>query len=440
MKALVFERNLPRFAAARVASGLGSGRGATVGPLRLTEAEPPPVPGAAWQRVRPLLAGICGSDLHTVDGRSSRYFEDLVSFPFVPGHEVVGVLEGPARAADGSSLEAGARVVLEPVLGCRARAVEPSCPACASGMVGNCERVTTGHLRPGLQIGFCADTGGGWSAAGLVAHTSQLHAVPESLSDEDAVLVEPLACGLHAALRGEPHQDGIVAVLGAGTLGLSVVAALRFLADAGLRTRASQLLVGARYPHQRRVASRLGATTVVPAERLSRAVRRESGSLTLDGSARARRLTGGADVVYDCVGSPESLAEALAMVRPRGRVVMVGMPGRMHIDLAPLWQREVELAGAYAYGMEAGVGEGRSGGRGRPTFELALELAAYLADRLGPGALLSATYPLDRFAEALAHAGGAGRRGAVKVAFDLRGERGADSRAVAGSAAGRVRG
>ena len=90
MKALVFERNLPRFAASRVASLLGSGRGAGIGPLQLLDAEPPELPGDDWFHLRPLLSGICGSDLATLDGRSSRYFEDMVSFPFVPGHEVVG--------------------------------------------------------------------------------------------------------------------------------------------------------------------------------------------------------------------------------------------------------------------------------------------------------------------------------------------------------------
>ncbi|MHB1712228.1 MAG: zinc-binding alcohol dehydrogenase, partial [Acidimicrobiales bacterium] len=78
MKALVFERNLPRFAASRVASVFGSGRGAGIGPLQLLDALPPGIPGADWYHLRPLLSGICGSDLSTLDGRSSRYFEDIV--------------------------------------------------------------------------------------------------------------------------------------------------------------------------------------------------------------------------------------------------------------------------------------------------------------------------------------------------------------------------
>ncbi|HUY63847.1 MAG TPA: zinc-binding dehydrogenase [Acidimicrobiales bacterium] len=390
MKGLLFERNVARFAAARLTSALaGSGRGAGVGPLRLTDLEPPELPGDEWRRVRPLLAGICGSDLATMDGRSSRYFEDLVSFPFVPGHEVVGTVEG-----------SGQRVVVEPVLGCAARAVSPPCPSCAAGHTGGCERVAFGHLAPGLQIGFCADTGGGWSAAGLVAHPSQLHEVPESFTDEDAALVEPTACAVHGALAAKVRPGDTVAVVGAGTLGLTTIAALRHLSQPGV------VLAGAKYPEQRVLAEELGADVVVGPEQLGRAVRRQSRSLQSSG-----HLTGGADVVVDCVGSAESIAQSLAMVRRRGRLVLVGMPGVLRLDLAPLWHREVELAGAYGYGTEdAAAGP-------RRTFDIAMEVvAAY-----GLGRLVSATYPLERFEEALAHAGAAGRRGAVKVAFDLKG-------------------
>ena len=123
----------------------------------------------------------------------------------------------------------------------------------------------------------------------------------------------------------------------------------------------------------------------------------------------ATRLTGGADIVFDCVGSAVSIGESLEIVRPRGTVVLVGMPGQVNVDLAPLWHREVRLVGAYAYGTET------VGGTRRSTFSLALEAAAAMRT----GRLVSATYPLDRFEEAVVHAGAAGRRGAVKIAFDL---------------------
>lgn len=419
MKALLFERNLPRFAASRVASVLGSGRGARVGPLRLVELDAPATPGPEWFGVTPVLSGICGSDLHTLDGRSSRYFEELVSFPFVPGHEVVGTVPDGAVDASGASLAAGTRVVIEPVLGCLARAITPPCAPCAAGDSGNCTNVSFGHLRPGLQTGFCADTGGGWSAAGLVAHRSQLHVVPDALSDEDAVTIEPVACAVHAVLHAGVREGDLVTVVGAGTVGLAVTAALTELTRSGHLPAPGALLVGARYTHQQRLAVTFGATAAYGPEELVRAVRRRSGSLAVGGPAGGTgRLTGGADVVFDCVGSDESLEQCLAQVRPRGRVVLVGMPGRVHVDLAPLWHREVALVGAYAYGTEhaAGQTDGGRPARAVRTFDLAFAVAG----SAGTGRMVSATYPLERFEEAVVHAGAAGRRGAVKIAFDFR--------------------
>jgi hypothetical protein len=90
------------------------------------------------------------------------------------------------------------------------------------------------------------------------------------------------------------------------------------------------------------------------------------------------------------------------------------MPGKVTVDLAPLWHREVRLAGAYAYGTERSAGLGA--GDGISTFALALDVASALQT----GRLVSATYPLARFEDAVAHAGAAGRRGAVKIAFDIR--------------------
>jgi len=384
VKALRFERNVPRFAAARAAGSVVPGRGAAWGPLKLRDVDVPDLPRPEWQRVRPRLSGICGSDLATVDGRSSRWFEPIVSFPFVPGHEVVGERDD------------GSRVVLEAVLGCAARGIDPPCPACAVGDVGRCQRIAFGDLEPGLQTGFCCDTGGGWSTL-LVAHPSQLHDVPEDLSDEAAVMVEPAACAIRAAMAA--GEGGVQVVLGAGTLGLLTVAALRHLGTPGT------LIATARYPHQARLARELGADVVVDPDEAHRAVRRATGAMVVGDT-----LTSGAAAVVDCVGSAETIATGIDVVTPGGRVVLCGMPGTTSVDLTPLWQKEVALVGAYAYGRERGE---------RRTFDLAFELVRE-ADL---GRLVSATYPLDRYKEALEHAAAAGPRGAVKIAFDLRNER-----------------
>ena len=400
MKALRFSRNIPRYAAARLAGSVVAGRGAGPGPLELVDIDVPDLPGPDWVRIRPRLAGICGSDLATVDGRSSRYFEPIVSFPFVPGHEVVADLDDDSR------------VVLEPVLGCATRGIDPPCAACARGDLGGCEAITLGNIEPGLQSGFCCDTGGGWSTQ-MVAHTSQLHPVPDDMSDEAAVMVEPTACAVHGAHRAAPEPGARIAVLGAGTLGLLTVAALRD------RAPDATILVAARYPEQKALAAALGADIVVAPEEWRRGVRRMTGSLAV-GDGHIDRLTGGADVVVDCVGSADSITESLAAVRPKGRVVMVGMPGSVQVDLTGLWHREIELVGAYAYGTETTPdGTGPTGDNRVRTFDLAFDLVR----RADLGRLVSATYPLSRYRDAIEHAAGAGARGAVKVAFDLRDEK-----------------
>ncbi len=390
MKALLFERKPARYVASALAAAVRPGRGAAHGPLSLSDIDPHELPGPDWVRIRPRLAGICGSDLATMDGHSSRYFEGMVSFPFVPGHEVV------ADTGDGT------RVILEPVLGCVTRNLNPVCSSCAAGDLGGCERLAFGDLEPGLQSGFCCDTGGGWSTF-MVAHPSQLHVVPDAMSDEAAVMVEPTACAIHGALAHPPKPGDVVVVLGAGTLGLLTIAALKAYSPD------TTVVVGARYLEQRSWAAKLGATHVCAPDEVGRLVRRLSGSL-----AYGNQLTGGAAIVIDCVGSQASITEALRIVKPRGRITLVGMPNNVGLNLTNLWHRETHLVGAYAYGTETMADDTL-----RRTFNLAIELVQS-ADL---GRLVSATYPLGDYRDALEHAATSGRRGAVKIAFDLRNEK-----------------
>ncbi|HKX69915.1 MAG TPA: zinc-binding dehydrogenase [Acidimicrobiales bacterium] len=378
MKALVFSRKPARYAAAMVAGALRPGRGARYGPLSLRDVDPPDLPGPGWLPLRPRLSGICGSDMATIDGRSSRYFEPIVSFPFTPGHEIVG------------NLEDGRRVVVVPVLTCAPRGIDPPCAPCAAGHLNLCERVAFGHLEPGLQCGFCESTGGGWSQE-MIVHESQVVDVADELSDRQAVMIEPTACAVHAA-----HQvdAGRVAVIGAGTLGLLTIAAVRRLSPA------TEIIATAKHPEQKRWAKELGADVTCAPGELARAVRSTTGSMVI-----GNQLTGGVPAVVDCVGTEATLTQALQVVAPGGTVHVVGMPAQTTLDLTALWHRETILRGCYAYE--------------RADFETAAELVASLAlDRL-----LSATYPLARYEDAIDHAANAGARGAVKIAFDLRGQR-----------------
>jgi len=396
--ALRFQRSVPRYVASRALGRRAPGLVAShLAPLRAGHYDDPELPGAGWVSLAPRLAGICGSDLAMLSGEASFYFSPIVSMPFVPGHEVVATVE-----SDGGGLNAGTRVVVEPVLACAARGIDPPCGPCASGDVGLCLRTANGHLAPGLQTGYCQDTGGGWGTR-MVAHASQLHAVPEDVSDENAVLVEPLACAIHAALRAGPADGATVFVSGAGTMGLLTIAALRAYTPAG------RIIAAAKHPHQRDAALRLGADEAIAPRSALRAIRLATKAWMHTPERGDAWLAGGVDASFECSGHAGGLETCFRATRGRGRVVLVGLPGASRIDLAPVWHRELEVIGAYTYGTE------HLDGRTARTFELAIDLV----QRQDLSWLVSARYPLARYAEAVDHAMDAGALGATKVVFDL---------------------
>lgn len=397
MLALELYRSVPRYVAAKaVGSRLPGLLAGGAAPLRLVNRDAPAVPGDGWVRVAPALSGICGSDLATIAGEVPFYFSPLVSMPFVPGHEVVGEL---LESCDG--LPARTRVVLEPVLSCAARGLPP-CSSCVAGRTSTCDRVTVGHVAPGLQTGYCADTGGGWGRA-LVAHRSQLHPIPDDVPDEHAVLIEPLACSIHAVLRGRVEPAATALVTGAGAIGLLTVLALRAF------TKAGRVLVVAKHPAQRELAMRFGASDVLGPDGAAAALRRATRSHLAVPERGEPLLLGGADVAFECAGSRSAIDLALRSVRAGGRVVLTAMPNH-GADLSPVWFRELEVAGAYATSTEP-----TEAGPVR-TFDLAIDLAG----RAPLNGLVGAIYPLSRWRDALDHAMSAGRLGTVKVAFDPR--------------------
>lgn len=436
MKAIEYRKSVPRFLAARaLSSRWPSAATGAFGTIALVDREPPRLPSPHWVGVRPRLAGICGSDLATITASGSAYFSPLLSYPFVLGHEVVGDVTRVGAAV--GDLAPGDRVVLEPALGCAVREIEPHCRACARGDEANCENVTRGVISAGIQTGFCRDTGGAWSGE-FVAHRRQLHRAPADLPDEALVLCEPFACAIHAALAAPLPQAGEDAiVLGCGSIGLLVIAALRAL---GSRAR---VIAIARHAHQEALALALGADLVVRerGDRLLERVAAETHAEIHRPEIGGPLFVGGAAVVYDCVGSSASIDDAVRFTRARGHVAVVGMPGvPSGIDWTAIWYKEIVVRGCYAYGLETWNGE-----RAR-TFELALRFLAsaspaYAASAVsaehartgvpnGVGAPLAARleslvggrFKLASYREAIGAAINTSRAGWAKTVFDFRGE------------------
>ena len=437
MKAIRFFRSVPRWLLVRSLGGTFPGL--ATGPfscLEWAEVEPPPLPAPDWVRVRPSLSGICGSDLSAIACTGSPYFAPFVSTPFVLGHEVVGEITatGPGTPP---VWKVGARVVLEPALGCAVRGLTPPCGPCAAGRYAHCLNILKGTLAGGIQTGYCASTGGGWSSS-LVAHPSQLHAVPPGLSDEEAVLAEPFACALHGVVSAlQDSKAESLLVIGCGSIGLLTIAAYRALGGA------ARVLAVARYRHQEEAARKLGASEVLctrDAEALyAWILERCGGSLHRPELGKPVAL-GGVPVVFDCVGSAESIDESLRLAAPCGQVVLVGMPGiPKGIDWTAVWYKALRIQGAYAYGWEEIGKDLRAGervtetpaarnsgelpaptlsSRRIKTIDLALELMA--SGKAGPvKELVNRKHPLESYRLALDEAFHAGRSGAFKVVFAI---------------------
>ena len=403
MKAVTFAAPIPRYLVTAGAGRLNSGL--YVGPhscTRLSESPSPALPGPDWVRIQTRMGGICGSDLGIVTLSASPSTSPFSSFPFTPGHENVGTVAELGAAVKGWGV--GQRVVVNPLLSCVPRGIDPLCPGCAAGHPSRCERFTDGHLAPGMLIGTTRGLGGGWGEE-FVAHQSQLVAVPDSLADEEAVLIEPLACSVQAVRANLPPAGARVLVIGSGAIGLVTVAALQALSPA------ADVTIVARYPFQAEQAARLGAARTVSGRGdYFEALAEISGARLLKPIIGKRIAVGGFDQVYVCVGGVRGMEDALRFTRSGGTVVLLGNSTQLNgIDWSPVWLKELTIRGSLCYS-----GHSHGGANGHAF----TEAAALVADgraRLAP--LLTHTFPLDQLRDALLTAMDKKGSGSIKVAF-----------------------
>jgi len=408
MKAVVFDYDLPRIVYAKAAGRLSpQAYLSALGPTRLHDVPEPSLPGDDWTIVRTALCGVCGSDtkLHFLDADMDNPLSGLVSFPCIPGHEVVGVVEKVGAAV--SRLKVGERVALNPWLWCAPRGISPVCPACAAGRYFLCEHFADGRLAPGMHTGNCRSVGGGFAPL-LPAHESQLFPIPDGVSWDQAVLADPFSVSMHAVLKAPPADGERALVYGCGTLGLLTIAFLR-----AAYPRA-EIVAVARHRFQAELARAMGAHAVLRAGStadLTAAVGRLSGERPIEPRFGPPWLRGGVDVVYDTVGSADTLAAGIRVARPRARVVITGVSRPKRFEWTPHYFKEIELVGSNAFGIE------ELEGRRKHAFELFFDLLDQ--GRLELPRLVTHRFTLGGYQEALLVAHTKGRNRAVKVVFDF---------------------
>lgn len=401
MKALMFNITVPNFLVLQVLGKLNR-RFYYDGPfstVRLADVPEPELPGKDWVKVRVRLCGFCGSDVNLLQVKDSPMASPFTSFPCIFGHEVCGeVAEAGAGAED---FKRGDRVTVNPALSCVPRGLVPVCPACAAGRPGNCEKVAEGGFSPGMFTGICKDIGGGF-AEFMVVHKSQIHRVPAGVSDESAVLTEPLAVGLQAVLDNRPDEGDRVLVIGGGVIGAMIVKAIRGLGIGCTVTVAEPNPFNAEY------IKRSGADHVVSGN-IIEAAGRITGAKAYKPMLGERIVQGGFEKVFDTVGHSPTLQTALIVTATGGTVSLVGIGNKVTIDPTPLWLKLQTVKGCYAYGFND-IGKGSV-----HAFEIALDLmdskSVHVED------MLTHTFPIDGYRELIEVNMNKARSRAIKTAI-----------------------
>ena len=264
-----------------------------------------PVPGDDEVLVEVGSVGVCGSDVHYYEhGRIGSF---VVDSPLVLGHEAGGVVA--AIGSQVTSLSVGQRVSIEPGVPCR------NCPQCLAGRYNLC---------PDVRF-FATPPYDGAFAQFVAVPASFVYAVPDTISDDAAGLLEPLSVGVWACLRARVGPGSTVLVTGAGPIGLIAAQTARaYGADAVTVTDVN--------PHRLALAEKLGLTAID----VSKTSLADAGIEP--------------DVLLECSGNARATWDAVSVVARAGRVALVGMGGdKVELPLSYVQDRELTITGAFRY-------------------------------------------------------------------------------------------
>ncbi len=382
-------------------------------PLSLEEVPDAVVPFDDWVVLETRLCGICGSDYKQVfidfEGIDSP-LATFTTFPQVLGHEVVATVSEKGPAVHG--LDIGQRVALNPWLSCAPRGITPICEACEDGQFSLCVNFKRGRLAPGIHTGTCRDSSGGF-APRLPAHESMAIPVPDGVTDEEAVLADPFSVSLHSVLRHPPSPGDIVVVYGCGTLGLCAIEILNKLFDC-------RIYAITRFEHQERLARQFGAIDTIPwrptediIQRFAEITGAREVLPPVEGIPALPMLYGsrGVRVLYNTVGTAESIEVAVRIAGPRSTVVLSGVDTPARFEWSPHYFKEINLVGSNAFGFEEF--EGRTQHAIRHYFDLIEE------KRIDVTPIISHRFRLAEYREAFLYAHKQGEHDAVKILFDF---------------------
>jgi L-iditol 2-dehydrogenase len=232
--------------------------------------------------------GVCGSDVHYYE--TGRIGSQIVEYPFAVGHECAGVVEKVGRAV--RRVKPGDRVAVDPAMPCW------QCDQCKSGRHHTCRK---------LRFLGCPKQAEGCLSDYIVMPETSLFPIPQTMSLEEAALSEPLAIGVYGVKMSIPMQGAKVGILGVGPIGLSVLLPAR-------SEGAAKVYVTDKIDERLELARKAGASWC-------------GNPLKEDVVARVNELEPAQlDVVFECCGDQDALDQGIQMLKPGGKLMIIGIP------------------------------------------------------------------------------------------------------------------
>ncbi len=364
--------------------------------------------------VKTSLGGICASDLHQLSIDMS-YFASIFAAPtrlFPIGHEVVGELTDMGSEVTG--FNKGDRVVFFPLPTCESYGFH-LCESCKAGNLESCYSLVgmgdgSALEKQMKEKGGIGGFGGGGFSEYLVGFENQFLKVPDQIPDRVAVLAEPLAIAVHAAARHLPADNQTVVVIGAGIIGLLIIAALRGLGSS------CRIVSIARYEFQADAAKGLGADEIISTrnqKQLYEEIAQKTGASLFKPLIGKKGVFGnrGPDMIFDSIATETTMDDALHLIRSNGKIVVVGLGYHVtkKIDWALQVFKEIDIVGSVFYGIEP------QGDTTAHAFTLALSILKKNPDQFDE--LLTHQFPIDEYRTAFDSARHKSKNNAIKLAF-----------------------
>lgn len=251
--------------------------------------------------------GVCGSDVHYYE--TGRIGSQIVQYPFIVGHECSATVKAVGPAV--TKVKVGDPVVVEPAISCH------KCDQCKRGRENTC-----------FNLRFLGTPGQGNGCLCEYVVMPEENCLPTHgrLTPEQSALCEPLAIAVYSVKQSQSPRGAVVAILGAGPIGLSCLVAAR--ADG-----AGTCYMTEKVPERVQVAQKAGATNV--------------GNPTTQDVVQEilRRQPSGMDVVYECAGQQETIDQGIELLKPGGKLMLVGIPRteRVSISIDKARRKEITL-------------------------------------------------------------------------------------------------